>query len=124
MNLIQQIEAEEIAKAARDNSDMMIAFASIDPHKGKMGAREAERLIKEEGIKGFKFHPRFRAITPTTKWLGPFTRSSTSTNCPPFFTQGTAALVLACDAVAVCAWPTATPCTWTMWPLIFPTCKL
>jgi predicted TIM-barrel fold metal-dependent hydrolase len=37
----RRIPNEEIAKAARDNSDMMIAFASIDPHKGKMGAREA-----------------------------------------------------------------------------------
>ncbi len=46
----RRIPNEEIAKAARDNSDMMVAFASIDPHKGKMGAREAERLIKEEGI--------------------------------------------------------------------------
>ena len=39
----RRIPNEEIAKAARDNSDMMIAFASIDPHKGKMGAREARR---------------------------------------------------------------------------------
>ncbi|NDF65826.1 MAG: 4-hydroxyphenyl-beta-ketoacyl-CoA hydrolase, partial [Betaproteobacteria bacterium] len=37
----RRIPNEEIAQAARDNSDMMIAFASIDPHKGKMGAREA-----------------------------------------------------------------------------------
>ena len=36
---------------------MMIAFASIDPHKGRMGAREARRLIEEHGVKGFKFHP-------------------------------------------------------------------
>ncbi len=70
----RRIPNEEIAKAARDNSDMMIAFGSIDPHKGKMGAREAERLIKEEGIKALSFTPRFRATTPTTKWLGPFTR--------------------------------------------------
>jgi uncharacterized protein len=28
---------------------MMMAFASIDPHKGKMGAREARNLI-EAGI--------------------------------------------------------------------------
>ena len=40
----RRIPNEEIAQAARENSDMMIAFASIDPHKGKMGAREAERL--------------------------------------------------------------------------------
>ena len=37
----RRIPNEEIAEAARENSDIMIAFASIDPHKGKMGAREA-----------------------------------------------------------------------------------
>ena len=37
----RRIPNEEIAQAAKENSDMMIAFASIDPHKGKMGAREA-----------------------------------------------------------------------------------
>ena len=36
----RRIPNEEIAEAAKKNSDMMIAFASIDPHKGKMGARE------------------------------------------------------------------------------------
>jgi len=41
-----RIPNEEIAAAAKENSDMMMAFASIDLHKGKMGAREAERLIK------------------------------------------------------------------------------
>ena len=69
----RRIPNEEIAQAARENSDMMMAFASIDPHKGKMGAREAE-LIKEEGVKGFKFHRRCRATTPTTRWPGRSTR--------------------------------------------------
>ena len=39
----RRIPNEEIAEAAKANSDMMLAFASIDPHKGKMGAREARR---------------------------------------------------------------------------------
>ncbi|HQA33746.1 MAG TPA: amidohydrolase family protein, partial [Casimicrobium huifangae] len=60
----KRIPNEEIAAAAKENSDMMIAFASIDPHKGKMGAREAERLIKGEGIKGFKLHPTVQGFHP------------------------------------------------------------
>src|SRR3954451_17107169 len=47
----RRIPNEEIAQAARENADMMICFGSIDLHKGKMGAREAERLIKEAGLK-------------------------------------------------------------------------
>src|ERR1700752_1574671 len=52
----KRIPNEEVCDAARENSDMMIAFASIDPHKGKMGVREARRLIKEGTVRGFKFH--------------------------------------------------------------------
>ena len=67
----RRIPNEEIADAAKANSDMMIAFASIDPHKGKMGAREAERLIKENGIKGFKFHPTVQGYHPYDKMAWP-----------------------------------------------------
>ena len=66
-----RIPNEEIAQAARDNSDMMIAFASIDPHKGKMGAREAERLIEKEGVRGFKFHPTVQGYHPYDKMAWP-----------------------------------------------------
>ena len=71
----RRIPNEEISDAARENSDMMIAFASIDPHKGKMGAREARRLVQEHGVKGFKFPtPRCRAFHPTTGWPGRSTK--------------------------------------------------
>ena len=52
----RRIPNEEIAEFAQKNSDIMIAFASIDPHKGKMGVREARKLIEEYGVRGFKFH--------------------------------------------------------------------
>ena len=42
----------------------LIAFGSIDPHKGKMGAREARKLIEEHGVKGFKFHPTVQGFEP------------------------------------------------------------
>ena len=60
----RRIPNEEIAEAAQKNADIMIAFASIDPHKGKMGAREARRLIEEHGVKGFKFHPTVQGFHP------------------------------------------------------------
>jgi uncharacterized protein len=57
----RRIPNEEIAQAAQKNADILIAFGSIDPHKGKMGAREAHKLIEEHGVKGFRFHPPCRA---------------------------------------------------------------
>lgn len=63
----RRIANEEIAEAARDNADMMIAFASIDPHKGKMGVREARDLIESGAVKGFKFHPTCQGFFPNDR---------------------------------------------------------
>jgi len=62
---ITRIPNEEIAEAAHENSDIMAAFASIDPHKGKKGAIEARRLIEEFGVRGFKFHPPLQDYDPS-----------------------------------------------------------
>jgi len=63
----RRIPNEEIAQAAAENSDIMVAFASIDPAKGKMGAREARRLIDEHGVRGFKFHPTVQGFFPNDR---------------------------------------------------------
>jgi hypothetical protein len=63
----RRIANEEVADAARENSDIMIAFASIDPHKGKLGVREARQLVEEGTIKGFKFHPTVQGFFPNDR---------------------------------------------------------
>ncbi|MCB0096430.1 MAG: amidohydrolase [Caldilineaceae bacterium] len=63
----KRIPNEEVAEAAQKNADIMIAFASIDPHKGVMGVREARRLIEEYGVQGFKFHPTVQGFQPNDR---------------------------------------------------------
>lgn len=58
---------EEMAEEAAKHSDILIPFASIDPAKGKMGAREARRLVEHYGIRGFKFHPTFQGFYPNDR---------------------------------------------------------
>jgi len=58
---------EEMAELAAEHSDVLIPFASIDPAKGKVGAREARRLVEHYGIKGFKFHPTFQGFYPNDR---------------------------------------------------------
>lgn len=43
----RRITNQEVVDALAENADIVTAFASIDPHKGRMGAREAEALIKD-----------------------------------------------------------------------------
>ena len=57
---------DEVLEAARANPDVLIPFASVDPHKGKLAVREARRLI-EAGARGFKFHPNTQAFWPNDR---------------------------------------------------------
>jgi uncharacterized protein len=84
----KRIPNEEIAEAAQKNSDMMIAFASIDPHKGKMGAREARRLIADHGVKGFKFHPTVQGFHPYDKMAWPIYEVIAEHQMPVIFHSG------------------------------------
>ncbi|MBI3702004.1 MAG: amidohydrolase [Afipia sp.] len=61
----------EMAELAQQNSDVLIPFASIDPAKGKLGAREARTLLREYGIKGFKFHPTMQGFYPNDRMAYP-----------------------------------------------------
>ncbi|MGW1195245.1 amidohydrolase family protein [Streptomyces sp. NPDC002536] len=62
---------EEVAEAALQNPDVIIPFASIDPHKGWAGVRQVRRLVEEFGIKGFKFHPILQAFRPNDRLAYP-----------------------------------------------------
>lgn len=84
----RRIPNEEIAEAAQKNADIMIAFASVDPHKGKMGAREARRLIEEHGVRGFKFHPTVQGFYPYDKMAWPIYEVVAEHKLPAIFHSG------------------------------------
>jgi hypothetical protein len=83
-----RIPNEEIAEAALKNSDIMIAFASIDPHKGKIGAREARKLIEDYGVKGFKFHPTVQGFEPADRMAWPIYEVINEYKLPAIFHSG------------------------------------
>lgn len=59
-----RIANEEIAAAAAEHPDVLIPFASIDPHRGAAGVAEATRLVADHGVRGFKFHPSMQRFDP------------------------------------------------------------
>ena len=85
---IKRISNEEIAEAALANSDIMMAFASIDPHKGKAGALEARRLIRDYGVKGFKFHPPMQNFLPADPMAWPLYEVIAEHGLPAIFHTG------------------------------------
>jgi predicted TIM-barrel fold metal-dependent hydrolase len=61
---------DEVLAAAEAHPDVLIPFGSVDPHKGKLGVREAQELI-ERGVRGFKFHPNTQAFWPNDRAFYP-----------------------------------------------------
>jgi predicted TIM-barrel fold metal-dependent hydrolase len=84
----RRIPNEEIAEAALENQDMMRAFASIDPHKGKMGAREARTLINDYKVAGFKFHPTVQGFFPNDEMAYPLYEVIAEAGLPAIFHSG------------------------------------
>ena len=83
----RRIPNEEVLDAAKANSDMMIAFGSVDPHKGKMGLREVRRLI-DQGVGGFKFHPTCQGFFPNDPMAYPMYEAMAEAKMPVIFHSG------------------------------------
>jgi predicted TIM-barrel fold metal-dependent hydrolase len=66
-----RIANEEIAEDCAKHPDTLIPFASIDPHKGRAGVREARRLVEAYGVRGFKFHPSIQGFAPDDRLAYP-----------------------------------------------------
>ncbi len=85
---MHRVPNDEVAELVAQNDDVMIPFASIDPHKGKMGVREARRLIEEYGIKGFKFNPSVQAFYPNDRMAYPLYEVIAEYGLPALFHTG------------------------------------
>lgn len=85
---LRNISNEEIAESAAENADVAIPFASIDPARGKMGVREARRLIKDYAVRGFKFHPTVQAFFPNDHDAYPLYEVIAEARLPAIFHTG------------------------------------
>jgi len=84
----RKITNEEIAELAHKNSDVAIPFASINPHRGAEGVREARRLIEDFGVKGFKFHPSVQDFMPNDRLAYPLYEAIAEAGLPALFHTG------------------------------------
>ena len=93
---------DEVAEQVAQNSDVLIQFASIDPWKGKMGVREARRLIRDYKAKGLNFIQRCRVSFRTIGWLMNFTMSLKRRAASHFCTRAKPVLDQGCPVVMGC----------------------
>jgi predicted TIM-barrel fold metal-dependent hydrolase len=52
-----KISNEDVAALVAKHPDRLIGLASVDPHKGHLGAEELEFAVRELGLRGLKLHP-------------------------------------------------------------------
>jgi uncharacterized protein len=78
---------EEIAAAAAANDDVLIPFASVDPHRPN-AADEVRRLIRDHDVRGFKFHPNIQAFFPNDDVFYPIYAAIEEAGVPALFHTG------------------------------------
>jgi uncharacterized protein len=78
---------EEVAAVAAANDDVLIPFASVDPHRPDAVER-ARRLIRDHGVRGFKFHPNIQAFYPNDEAFYPLYEVIEEAGVPALFHTG------------------------------------
>lgn len=63
----EALSSEEIADHVSKYDDTLIAFGSVDPLQGDKAIEQAIKLVKDHGVKGFKFHPGMQDFYPNDR---------------------------------------------------------
>jgi uncharacterized protein len=87
-----EVSNEEIAELAREETDVVIPFASVDPARGAEGVEMARRLIAEHDVRGFKFHPNVQGFFPNDPACFPLYEVIAEHRLPALFHTGHTAI--------------------------------
>ena len=83
-----QVSNETVAQFAADNPDIALAFASIDPHRGADGVREARALVDAGLVRGLKLHPPLQQFFPSDRLAYPLYEVFAEAKLPVLFHTG------------------------------------
>jgi hypothetical protein len=79
---------DKVAEIAAASPDVLIPFASINPHRGKEGVEEARRLVAGGAICGFKFHPPLQEFFANDRMAYPLYEVIAESGLPALFHTG------------------------------------
>jgi predicted TIM-barrel fold metal-dependent hydrolase len=83
-----QVSNDDVADFAAANADVAMAFASINPHRGDEGVREARRLVSEGRVRGLKLHPPLQQFDPNDRLAYPLYEVFAEARLPVLFHTG------------------------------------
>jgi hypothetical protein len=84
----QPLSSEEIAERAAAHPDVLIPFGSVDPLRGDFAVSQARRLVRDYGVRGFKFHPSLQGFSPNDVAYYPLWSEISSLGVPALFHTG------------------------------------
>jgi uncharacterized protein len=84
----RQVSNDQVAAFAAANNDIMIAFASIDPHRGSEAVTEAKRLVSTGAVRGLKLHPPLQQFFPNDRMAYPLYEVFAEARLPVLFHTG------------------------------------
>ena len=79
---------DKVVEIAAASPDVLIPFASINPHRGKEGVDEAKRLVAGGAICGFKFHPPLQEFFANDRMAYPLYEVIAESGLPALFHTG------------------------------------
>lgn len=85
-----KVDNDYVAKVVKAHPEAFIAgWASVDPWKGKMAVKEAERAIKDLGLLGLKFQQAAMGFFPNDVRFYPIYQKCVELKAPVLFHTGT-----------------------------------
>jgi predicted TIM-barrel fold metal-dependent hydrolase len=81
------VSNDDVMALAAKNSDIMIAFSSVNPTRGADAVAEARRLIRA-GTRGFKLHPPLQQFHANDRSIYPFYEVIAEAQLPVIFHTG------------------------------------
>lgn len=84
----EPLSSIDIARAASAHADVLIPFGSVDPRTGEAALELAARLIEDEGVRGFKFHPSLQGFDPSHEEYQPLWDLLDRAGVPAIFHTG------------------------------------
>ncbi len=67
---------------------MLIPFGSVDPWHERRAVHRVHELVRDYGVKGFKFHPSMQAFAPNDRRFYPIYEAITEAGVPALFHTG------------------------------------
>lgn len=79
---------EDLVAGAARNNDVLIPFGSVDPWHERRAVHRVHELVRDYGVKGFKFHPSMQAFEPNDRRFYPIYEAITEAGVPALFHTG------------------------------------